>query len=138
MRYAGFTLAQDNDIPEKIAVGETVENIRYVTPGGLTAYVSATNKTTVNTDYTKCKYNTLRLIKGESNDVILHLPNKLTWDSKTDVIKKEYGQPKEETHNEDGDTILTYQGQSKTEEYTMELTTDENGIKEVFIEFHTV
>ena len=138
MKYVGFTLAEDNEIPEKIAVGETVENIKYIMQSGLTAYVSATNQTTVNTDYTRCKYNTLRLIKGESSDVVLHLPNQLTWDSKADVIKKEYGQPKEENQNENGDTVLTYKGQSKTEEYTIELTTAENGIKEVFIEFHAV
>ncbi len=135
MKYVGFVLSSDNDIPESIAMGETVENIGYVMQDGLTAYVSATNKTNTNTDYTRCQYSRLQLIKGDCQNVALHLPNKLAWDTKSDIIKKEYGQPKEETQNENGDTVLLYSQQSKTEEYVLKLVTDENGIKEVFIEF---
>lgn len=138
LNYVGLTFSADNNVPESIAVGETVENILYTTPSGLNVYVSATNKTNTATDYTKCQYNSMRLVKGDCQDVALHLPNKLSWDSKTDIIKKEYGTPNTETQNENGDTVVSYSKKSKTEEYTMELTVDENGIKEVFISFRSL
>ena len=138
MKYVGFTLSENNTIPQTIAVGETVENICYTTSDGLTAYVSATNTLNTNTEYNRCQYNYLKLIKGDCQNVALHLPNKLTWDTKADTIKTEYGEPQQETQNENGNTVLSYSDSSKTEKYLLELVLDESGIIEVTIQFSKV
>lgn len=139
MKYVGFNISNTSGL-ENILMGQTVENIEYTSDNGLTAYVSMKNTTNVNTDYTKCKYYALTLIKGDCKDIELMLPNKLGWDSTVDKIKKEYGEPINETHNENGSTVLIY-GEDipeYKEGYTIELTVNEGGISVVKIELHEI
>ena len=137
MKYAVFEISSDKDGLSDIAVGDTVENIEYKSKTGLTAYVSAVNKRNVSVDYTKCKYYSLRLIKGDCKDVVLHLPDKIGWDSTAEKIRKTYGNPTNEETDDKGNTVLTYYKEDKSinESYSMELVTDENGIIELSITF---
>lgn len=140
MKYAGFEISSDTDALSDIAVDDTVDSIEYKSKTGLTAYVAAVNKRNVAVDYTKCKYYSLRLIKGECKDVVLHLPDKIGWDSNAEKIKKIYGTPTSEETNDSGNTVLTYYAEDKqiNESYSMELVTDENGIIELTITFNTI
>ena len=140
MKYAGFAISSDTNALSNIAVDDTADNIEYKSKSGLTAYVSAVNKRNVAVDYTKCKYYSLRLIKGDCNDVVLHLPDKIGWDSTVEKIKKTYGAPTSETTNDNGNTFLIYEAEDKqiNEKYYMELVTDENGIIELTITFNNI
>lgn len=137
MKYVGFNITDTTGL-ENIAMGETVENVEYTSDNGLTAYVSMQNKTNVNTDYTKCKYYALTLIKGDCKDVELMLPNKLGWDSTAEKIKKTYGEPISETTDENGNTVLLFGEDIEefNEGYTIELTVNESGISVIEIELH--
>lgn len=139
MRYVGFNIADTTGL-ENILVGKTVENVKYTSDNGMTAYVSMKNTSNVNTDYTKCKYYALTLIKGDCNDVELMLPNKLGWDSTVDKIKDAYGEPISETQDDNGNTLLIYGEniQEFKEGYTIQLTVNESGISVVEIELHEV
>lgn len=139
MKYVGFNITDTTGL-ENILVGGTAENVEYTSDNGMTAYVSMKNTSNVNTDYTKCKYYTLTLIKGDCKDVELLLPNKLGWDSTVDKIKKNYGEPISETQDENGNTILLYgeDVQEYNEGYTIQLTINESGISVVEIELHDV
>lgn len=139
MKYVGFNITDTTGL-ENILVGGTAENVEYTSDNGMTAYVSMKNTSNVNTDYTKCKYYTLTLIKGDCKDVELLLPNKLGWDSTVDKIKKNYGEPISETQDENGNTVLLYgeDVQEYNEGYTIQLTVNESGISVVEIELHDV
>ncbi|MEE0929762.1 MAG: hypothetical protein UIM53_02035 [Acutalibacteraceae bacterium] len=139
MKYVGFNITDTTGL-ENILVGGTAENVEYTSDNGMTAYVSMKNTSNVNTDYTKCKYYTLTLIKGDCKDVELLLPNKLGWDSTVDKIKKNYGEPISETQDENGNTVLLYgeDVQEYNEGYTIQLTINESGISVVEIELHDV
>lgn len=140
MEYVGFKIADTTDV-ESIPAGETVENVKYDSKNGLTAYVSVWNSGNGAVDYTKCRYNKIRLVKGEAKDVVVHLPNKISLDSKVDAIKKMYGEPLEETTADDGvSTVLLYSGESdqKTEKYSLSITVGENGIEEFTAEITPV
>ncbi len=139
MQYVGFKITDTTGL-ENILVGETAENVEYTSDNGMTAYISMKNTSNVNTDYTKCKYYALTLIKGDCKDVELMLPNKLGWDSTVEKIKEAYGEPISESQDDNGNTILLYgeDVQEFKEGYTIQLTVNESGISVIKIELHEV
>lgn len=139
MEYVGFRIVDEKDL-NNIAPYSTVEDILYKSDTGLTAYVSMINNTQDNVDYKKCKYYKLRIVKGDCKDVVMHLPNKISWTDTVETVKKAYGNPIEETTNDNGDTVLKYGEKSERtrEGYTLELILSKDGITELTIEFYTL
>lgn len=136
MEYVGFKIADTAEV-ESIPAGDTVENVMYKSENGLTAYVSVWNSGNGTADYKKCKYNKIRVVKGEAKDVAVHLPDKISLDSNVEAIKKTYGEPLEETTADDGvSTVLLYSGESeqKTEKYSISITVGDSGIEEFTVE----
>ena|GEM_PF-2028130 len=139
MEYVGLHIADPTGL-DAIAPGETKENVKYVGDSGLTAYVTMVNNSSDTVPYTGCKYTSVRLNKGNCEDVVLHLPNKIAWNDTVDTVKKEYGEPLEESTTSNGNTKLTYGKDSSEMQigYTLNLVFSDKGLIEFTVEFHDV
>lgn len=139
MNYCGFKIADTTGL-DAIQPGQRVKNIKYVSDTGLTAYVAMQNDTNEVADYTKCKYYTLKMVKGDCTTVNLHLPNKLGWDATVDTFKSTYGTPSEETTDTAGNTVLKYSQVSTAQRvgYSAYFTVGSTGLLDFVISFYEV
>lgn len=139
MQYVGMKIADETGL-DAIEPGQTVKDVKYISDSGLVGYVTMKNDSEVATSYKGCKYYSVRLNKGTSTDVTLHLPNKITWNDSVDKVKKTYGEPLKESKTSNGNKLLKYGEDSKENKvgYTLQLVFSDKGLVEFTIEFHEV